>query len=55
MALVIVTALMTVYRIVLVFGVVVQKFQNFMQMQMVMVWDQAHHLVSVMQLYLQVL
>ena len=55
MTLVIVIAAMTVFRIVPVYGVVMQKFQIFIQMQMVMVWDQAQLLVSVMQLYLEVL
>ena len=49
------TAPMTVYRIVPVPGVVMQYIQIFMQMRMVMAWDQAQHLVSVMQLYLAVL
>ncbi len=47
--LVMLTAPMTVYRIVPVYGVVMQKFQIFIQMQMVMVWDQAQRLASVMQ------
>ena len=55
MALVIVIALMTAYKIVLEHGVAVQKYLITMQMQMVMDLVLDHPLVSVMHMLHQVL
>ena len=55
MVLVIVMLQMIVFKIVLVHGVVVQKYLITTQMQMVMVLDQEIHMRSVMHMLQQVL